>query len=101
MKSGYKILWTQHSLHELKSTMTFLEQNWTKKELQSFVTKLDHTVELISKTPQMFPSTLMNKKNIRKAVIDKNNNLYYQINAYSINILSVFSSQQHPNKRKS
>lgn len=30
MKSGYKILWTDHAISELKDTIEHLEENWTK-----------------------------------------------------------------------
>ncbi|EIJ39012.1 hypothetical protein JoomaDRAFT_2014 [Galbibacter orientalis DSM 19592] len=54
MKSGYKILWTDHAISELKETIEYLETNWTEKELRKFTAKLDHTIELISKMPEIF-----------------------------------------------
>lgn len=49
MKSGYKILWTDHAISELNETIEYLEKNWTEKKSRKFSTKLDHTIELISK----------------------------------------------------
>jgi len=54
MKSSYKILWTDHAISELKETIEYLETNWTEKELRKFTAKLDHTIELISKMPEIF-----------------------------------------------
>ena len=34
MTSGYNILWTEHALTELEATITYLEKNWTEKELK-------------------------------------------------------------------
>ena len=99
MKSGYKILWTNHAISELKETIEYLKTHWTERELRIFSAKLDHTIELISKSPEMFPESF-EKKNIRKSVIDKNNTLYYRINQNSIEILSLFSSKKHPSKKK-
>ena len=62
MKNGYKILWTDHAITELKETIEYLENNWTEKELRTFSTKLDHTIELISKSPEMFPESLEKKE---------------------------------------
>tara|TARA_R110002049_G_scaffold274592_1_gene452513 strand:+ start:1072 stop:1308 length:237 start_codon:yes stop_codon:yes gene_type:complete len=70
MKSGYKVLWTDHALSELKETIDYLEKNWTERELSNFSAKLDHTIELISKTPELFPSSF-EKIEIRKAVVEK------------------------------
>lgn len=68
MKSGYKIRWTEHAILELKETLEYLENNWTERELRTFSAKLDHTIELISKTPEIFP-TSFEKKNIRKLLL--------------------------------
>ena len=99
MKSGYKILWTNHAISELEKTLEYLENNWTERELRTFSAKLDHTIELISKSPEIFPISL-DKKNIRKAVVEKYNNLYYRINQNSIEIISLFSNRKNPSKKK-
>jgi plasmid stabilization system protein ParE len=99
MKSGYKILWTDHAKSELKETIEYLENKWTERELRTFSAKLNHTIELISKSPEIFPVS-SEKKNIRKAVVEQHNNLYYRINKNSIEIVSLFSNRKNPNKKK-
>lgn len=99
MKNGYKILWTNNAISELEETIEYLEINWSEKELRKFSEKLDHTIELISKTPEIFPNSY-EKKGIRKAVVEKHNNLYYRIKEKSIEIISLFSNQQNPDKKK-
>jgi len=99
MKSGYKILWTDHAISELKETIEHLQNNWTEKELRKFSTKLDHTIELISKTPEIFPNSY-EKKGIRKAVVEKHNNLYYRTIKNSIEIVSLFSNRKNQDKKK-
>lgn len=99
MKSGYKILWTDHAISELEQTIEYLEKNWSEKELRKFATKLDHTIELISKTPEIFPDSY-EKKGIRKAVVEPHNTLYYRIVGSSIEIISLFSNQKNPDKKR-
>ncbi|WP_194767707.1 type II toxin-antitoxin system RelE/ParE family toxin [Tamlana sp. I1] len=99
MKSGYKILWTDHAISELKETIEFLEKIWTEKELRKFAAKLNHTIDLISKMPEIFPESI-EKKNIRKAVVEKHNNLYYRVNKNSVEIISLFSNRKNPKKKK-
>tara|TARA_B100000929_G_C15477731_1_gene410089 strand:- start:18 stop:224 length:207 start_codon:yes stop_codon:yes gene_type:complete len=67
--------------------------------LENFSQELDHTVELISKNPELY-QTSETKKNIRRAVVAKYNNLYYRINNETVEIISFFSNRQDPNKRK-
>lgn len=99
MINGYKILWTDHAISELKETIEFLEKNWTENELRKFSSKLDHTIELISKTPEIFPDSY-EKKGIQKAVVDKYNSLYYRLNKNSIELISLFSTRKNPDKNK-
>ena len=99
MKSGYNILWTNHAISELKETIEYLENNWAEKDLRNFFAKLDHTIELISKSPKIFPKSL-EKKGIRKAVVEKHNNLYYRISNNSIEIISLFSNHKNPDNKK-
>ena len=99
MISGYRILWTDHAILELTETIEYLEQNWTKKELKKFATRLDHTIELISKSPKLFPQS-DEKTGVRKAVVEKHNNLYYRFSGDSVEILSLFSNRKNPKSKK-
>ena len=99
IKSGYKIHWTEHALRELQNTILYLEKTWTERELQRFSSELEHTIELISKFPSIFPVSTK-KKNVRKAVVAKYNNLYYRTLEDTIEILSLFSNRQNPNRKK-
>lgn len=99
MRNGYKILWTDHAISELEKTIEYLENNWTEKELRNFSAKLDHTIQLISKSPELFPDSY-EKKGIRRAIVEKHNNLYYRIIDNSIEIVSLFSNRQNPDKKK-
>lgn len=98
MRSGYKILWTDHALAELAQTILYLEQNFSDKEIQKLAQKIENTIELISHNPNLFPKS--DKKNIRKVVILKYNTLYYRVKRNSVEILSFFSNRQNPKKRK-
>jgi plasmid stabilization system protein ParE len=99
MKSGYNVLWTDHALSELKNTIEFLENKWTEKELKNFFQELEHTIEIISKNPDLFQVS-EKKKNIRRAIIAQYNTLYYQTKNDTVHILSLFSNRQDPNNLK-
>ncbi|MEP2170698.1 MAG: type II toxin-antitoxin system RelE/ParE family toxin [Polaribacter sp.] len=99
MKSGFKIFWTDHALSELEETIEYLENKWTERELKIFSAKLDHTIELISKSPEIFPTSI-DKNGVRKAVVEKYNTLYYRINNKNVEIISLFSNRKNPNKKR-
>lgn len=98
MKSGYKILWTDHALDELAKTFEYLEENFSDKELRKLSNSIESTLQLISQNPTLFPASQF--KNIRKTVILKYNTIYYRENGDVIEILSFFSNRQNPKKRK-
>ncbi|RXR30628.1 type II toxin-antitoxin system RelE/ParE family toxin [Flavobacterium piscinae] len=99
MKSGYRILWTDNALLELKKTVNYLEQNWTERELKKLATQLEKTLQLISQNPYLFQASDV-KKNVRRAVILSVNSMYYRILENENEILSFFSNRQNPDKRK-
>ncbi len=100
MQSGYKILWTDNALNELKETYSYLENNWTAKVLNRLSVELDKTLKLISKNPKLFQ--VSEYKNIRSVVLLRLNTLYYRVDEENkvVEILSFFSNRQNPDNRK-
>jgi len=92
-------LWTEHALSELKDTLEYLKEKWTERELSNFSKELDHTIELISKNPELFQVS-KTKKNVRRAVVARYNNIYYRTKNNTVEILSLFSNRQDPDKIK-
>ena len=99
MISGYKVFWTENALFELQDTLYFLETHWAEAEIRTFVRQLDHTVELISRNPLIFQVS-EDKIGVRRAIVSVYNTLYFRINDDSVEVLSLFSNRQNPNKRK-
>jgi plasmid stabilization system protein ParE len=97
MKNGYNIVWTDHAISELNDTIEHLVENWTERELINFSKELDHTIELISKNPELFQVS-KKKKGVRRAIVLKYNNIYYRVENESVEILSLFSNRQDPKK---
>ena len=98
MKNGYKILWTDFALQELKKTISYLEENWTPTEIQNLAIKIEEILSLISQNPNLFQAS-DNKKNIRRVVIQTYNTLYYRFENEQIEIISFFSNRQNPKRR--
>lgn len=70
-----------------------------QNSIRKFSAKLDHRRELISKIPEIFLKSF-EQKTIRKAVVDKHNNLQYRINKNTIEIVSLLSNIKKPNNKK-
>jgi len=98
MKDGYRIFWSEPAKSQLQSTIEFLVENWTEKELQRFFQALEHTIDLISQNPELFQSA--EQTQVRRAIILKLNTLFYRVNNDTVEILSFFSNRQGPKKIK-
>ncbi|TKB96581.1 type II toxin-antitoxin system RelE/ParE family toxin [Pedobacter cryotolerans] len=99
MKNGYEIVWSDFALNELEKTITYLEENWTEKELKTLALRLESILILISENPFLFQASDV-KKDLRRAIILKHNTLYYRLKNNKIEIISFFSNRQNPRKRK-
>jgi plasmid stabilization system protein ParE len=88
MKNGYKLLWTANALKELHDTFSYLETNFSDKELNQLANKMENIAELISKNPNIYP--ISKKKNVHRVVILKYNTMYYKVENRNIIILSFF-----------
>jgi plasmid stabilization system protein ParE len=97
MKSGYKLLWSDRALEDLRNILDYLTENWTQKEIHNFVRRLDKRLELIAINPRLFPKTTK-RKNVRRSVLTKQTVIYYSTKENVINIVTLFDPRQNPKK---
>ncbi|MDD2387698.1 MAG: type II toxin-antitoxin system RelE/ParE family toxin [Bacteroidales bacterium] len=98
MKNISKVLWTQEANKNLSIIIKYLEDNWTKKEIEKFLKKLNKHISIIQSQPDSFPKT--NNYNVRQSVVTKQITLYYSISQDTLNIVSLFDNRQDPQKLK-
>jgi hypothetical protein len=92
-----EIIWSAKAKITFFSVMDYLNSNWTKKEMIQFYQRTQITINAIKKNPALFPASSKNKA-IRKAIIDKNNLMFYKIDPshQKIYLLTFFDSRQDP-----
>jgi len=86
---GYKIIWTQESINNLEEILDYLIQNWSHREVVQFKKKLSRQIDLITQFPKMFPVSNYNAE-LRKAVLSRQTNLFYQIKGNKIFLVYLF-----------
>ena len=91
---GLKIVWTPDAEKSFSNIIDFIEAKWTGKEVNKFVSTFNNAVNQISITPEMFPAS--SQKNILKAVLTKQNSLFYQVRKNEIVILIIWDNRQNP-----
>ena len=88
----YKIFWSDESIVDLEIILTYLQKEWTDKEVKKFKQSLGKQIELISQNPLLFPNSQYHK-NLRKAVLSKHTTVFYEIRKYEIHIIHLFSNR--------
>ncbi len=72
------INWTPTSRKTYFEVLDHLARNWTIKEVENFISEVEHLLEQIKSNPEMFQAS-RKKKNVRRGLITKHNTRYYRI----------------------
>ena len=94
-----EVIWSAKAKITFYSVIEYLNENWTKKELIQFNRRTLITINAIRKNPGIYPAS-SKSKDIRKAIVDKNNTFYYKIDDFNqkIYLLTFFDCRQDPRK---
>lgn len=94
-----QIIWSSRSKFTYFQILDYLQKNWTKREMIQFVSRTEKVLHAIKANPSLFPASIKHPQK-RRATIDKNNSLYYQVDHYNqtINLLTFFDNRQHPGR---
>ena len=88
----YKLFWSKESISNLESILSYLESEWTDREIAIFKRKLSKQLELIEKNPRLFPVSDVQPR-LRKAVLSKQTTIFYELKEYEIHIAYLFSNR--------
>ena len=96
-----EVIWSAKSRITFFIVLDYLEKNWSKTELLQFIRKTELVIQAIQKNPGIFACSSKHKS-IRRAIIDKNNALYYQVDKKNrkIYLLTFFDNRQNPENLK-
>jgi len=97
MRSGYKMMWSDRAIADLKNIIDYLIENWTQREIQNFSRRLDKRLDLIFVNPNLFPRTTK-RKNVRKSVLTKHTVIYYKTESNVVTIVTLFDPRQNPKR---
>lgn len=92
-----QVIWTNRARITYLTVLDYLDEYWTYKELIKFISKTELIIKTIEKNPRIYPESEI-FKGIRKAHIDKNNSMFYEIEESKIYLLTFFDNRQNPNK---
>ena len=80
-----KISWTPTARKTYFNVLDYLEEAWTKREVQNFADEVEKVLNQIAENPGMFEAS-RKKKNIRKGYVTSYNSLYYRVKPKKMNL---------------
>lgn len=86
------IKWSFLAQIDYWSNIEYLEDEWSEKEVVSFIDNVDYAIKLLEKNNIFFSKTQY--KNIFKIVIVKQISLYYSIEGTTITLLRFWNNYQ-------
>lgn len=91
------VKWTPQAEKGLGNVLHYLEENWTTKEILQLRNNIFQIINLITTKPGIFPIS-KRYKNLRKALVDKNNYFVYRYNkkTQTIEIINFRGTKQQP-----
>ncbi|MBC8053535.1 MAG: type II toxin-antitoxin system RelE/ParE family toxin [Sphingobacteriaceae bacterium] len=94
-----EIVWSPRAIKNFDSVIAYLERHWTEREVRNFVKQTLKTVSLVSEFPYLY-KPLVGNETIREAVVTKHNVLIYRPDNDRLEILTIFDTRQHPEKKR-
>ncbi len=96
-----EVIWSERARITYYKVLDYLEENWYRHEIIQFINRTEVVINAIKKNPGIYTYAVKNK-NIRRAIIDKHNSFYYQVDQKKkkIYILTFFDNRQNPKRWK-
>ena len=96
-----EVIWSAKAKITYFVILDYLEKNWSGKEIIRFHNRTEAIIKAIKKNPGIFPVSPKHKR-FRRAIIDKNNSLYYHVDSRNskIYLLTFYDNRQNPDKLK-
>ena len=92
-----EISWSEEADANLAEIITYLQKNWTDRELKRFSKTLEEKINLISEYPLLYKQS-ERLHGTRECVITKHNTLFYIVDKTTIYIVSIWDNRQNPEK---
>lgn len=97
-----KINWTQRAWRTYEANIKYLEEEWTDREISSFILSVDKKLSNLSKQPGIGSSRNKNTPNVRYTSVHKRVILIYKHKPVKneIDLLIFWNTWQNPGRLK-
>ena len=92
------INWTAEAKQTYGNILEYLQEEWSIKEVEVFIERTENLLLIIAQQPYIFKASAY--KQIRQAIIGKQNSLFYLVKNNGIFLLAFWDNRQNPVKNK-
>ncbi|MGP8213954.1 MAG: type II toxin-antitoxin system RelE/ParE family toxin [Bacteroidia bacterium] len=92
-----KVVWSNEAKESLKKIITYLEENWTRRELSSFARILEKQLSIISNKPKCYKKS-ERLLGTRECLLTKHNSLFYTFDNENVFVVTLWDNRQEPGK---
>jgi len=82
---SYSIKWLPEAERTFALVIEYLEENWTPKEVLTFIDRTDEVIKYIADRPKQY--IYSNRKDAYRVVVTKQISLFYRIKSNEIELL--------------
>lgn len=88
-----KVIWSLESSKKVTSIKKYLYEEWSEKEVENFLNRLQHFEKLVIHYPTIYPAS-KKYSDLRRAVITKHQSVIYEIDEDIIRIHTILDHRQ-------
>lgn len=95
---AYEIIWAPTAKRSFVNILTFLEENWTQKEVKAFIQSSEKMFGLIREKPSLFQYS--KTSSTYRCVLSPQTSLFYRVNSekLQIELLIFWDNRQDPDE---
>jgi len=94
-----RIKYSLRAIEEQIAILEYIVQKFGNSKANEVFQKMNQTLELISKNPEMYPES-KRKSGLRKCVFSPQTSIYYRIKAEEIEVITLRPNRIDPTKFK-
>ena len=95
----FKVFWTEEAIQNLEEIIDYLITRWTRREVENFKSKLSKQIELIQRSPRLFPVSTFQPR-LRKAVLSRQTSVFFETRDNLIYIAYIFVNHKSTDRLK-
>lgn len=96
-----KVNWTPRAIQTFEKILTWLQENWTQREVDALIDQTEKIIKQIQQNPYLYKESSKNKQ-VRRGLVNQIVSLFYRVHPHKkeIDLLVFWDYRQNPEKNQ-